>query len=395
MIARQTAPRSFSLSALWSGRLLFGILALLGLAAAVVRFANGMGAISNMTDEVSWGIWIGFDLLCGVALAAGAFVVAAAVYILDLKQFRPLLRPAILTGFLGYLMVIVALLVDLGRPERIWHLLVFWNPHSVLFEIGWCVMLYSTVLFLEFSPILFERLKWNVPLKAIHAITLPLVILGVVLSTLHQSSLGSLHLLMREKIHTLWHSPLLPLFFFLTAAAVGIAMVVVESTISARVYRRGLETDLLGRLSKALPWILGLYLLVKFGELAVTGDLGHAFTDGWISLLFWVEVIGGIGVPLVLFSRPATRRSERGLLTGALLIVGGVILNRLSVNLITWTRPGGAGYVPHWMEIAVTVGILSAGILAYDLAVRYLPVFTGEPEEHQEAVAGKLRQAAR
>jgi Ni/Fe-hydrogenase subunit HybB-like protein len=214
--------------------LILGILVGFGALTALYRYIRGIGPMSNLSDAYPWGLWISFDLLCGVALGAGAFMMAATVYILGVERYRPILRPAILTGFLGYVMVVLALLVDLGRPERIWHLMIYWNPHSVLFEVGWCVMLYTTVLALEFSPLVFERLGLKTPLKLIHAITVPLVILGVVLSTLHQSSLGSMFLAMPSKLNPLWYSALLPVFFFVSAAAVGLAMVIGESTLSAQ-----------------------------------------------------------------------------------------------------------------------------------------------------------------
>jgi Ni/Fe-hydrogenase subunit HybB-like protein len=364
---------------------------ILGIGVALIRYANGIGAISNLSDVYPWGLWISFDLLCGVALAAGAFTVAATVYILDLQEFRPLLRPAILTGFLGYLMVIVALLVDLGRPERIWHLIMYWNPHSVMFEVGWCVMLYSTVLALEFSPLLFERLHWSGPLRVIHALTMPLVILGVVLSTLHQSSLGSLFLIVPEKLHPLWYTPLLPLFFFLSAVAVGLAMVIVESSISSRAFGRGLEVYLLGRLARAIPWVLGLHLVLKIGDLIAAGELGLLFEGSLTSGLFWLELVGGVLLPLVLFALPAIRQSSTGLLVGALLVVGGVVLNRFDVSLVGLTRPAGSGYFPYWMEFAITLGIVSAGVLAFGLAARFLPLFV---EEHPSSAPAAQTEEA-
>src|SRR5512143_710368 len=225
--------------------LILGALVVIGVSVALIRFAFGIGAISNLNNSYPWGFWISFDLLCGVALGAGAFTMAAVVYIFKLERFRPLLRPSILTGFLGYVMVIIALLVDLGRPERIWHMIIYQNGHSVLLEIGLCVMLYTTVLALEFLPVLLERPHWEKPIRILHSITMPLVILGVVLSTLHQSSLGSLFLIMPEKLNPLWYTPLLPLIFFITAVNVGLGMIIFESSLSSRAFHRGLETHLL------------------------------------------------------------------------------------------------------------------------------------------------------
>jgi len=358
---------------------LVGLMAL-GLSVAIVRYIGGLGAASNLNDAYGWGLWISFDLLCGVALASGAFVTATAVYIFGLERFRPILRPAILTGFLGYLMVVVALLVDLGRPERIWYMIIHWNPHSVMFEVGWCVMLYTAVLALEFSPMLWERLRLEPFRRIIEALVIPLVILGTTLSTLHQSSLGSLFVVMPERLHKLWYTPLLPLMFWLTAVAVGPAMVILESTISSRVFRRGLEIDLLGGLAKVVPVALAVYLGVRIGELVATSELGLAFEGDLDGSLFLIEMIGGVILPMVLFSLPAVRRSSGWLLVSALLVIGGVIMNRFDVSLVGLARREGAGYFPHWMEFAVTLGIVAAGVTAFGLVARNLPLF-----EHDES----------
>jgi len=348
----------------------------LGLATAIGRYIGGIGAISNLSDSYPWGLWISFDLLCGVALAAGAFVTASAVYILGNEEFRPILRPAILTGFLGYLMVVVALLVDLGHPERIWYLMIFWNVHSVMFEVGWCVMLYTAVLAIEFSPLVFERLRMSPMLRLIRTITIPLVILGTVLSTLHQSSLGSLFSILPYKLNGLWFTPLVPVFFFLSAVAVGPAMVIFESTISSKVFKRGLEVELLGKLALAIPVALGAYLVLKIADLAYAGELDLLVKGNVKTALFWVELGGGVILPTILFLLPAIRSSATGLFWGALLVIGGVVLNRFDTSLIGLARRENAWYVPHVLEFVITISIISAGVLAYSLVARFLPLFT-------------------
>jgi len=194
-------------------KLVFLALMAIGFYSTVVRFTQGLGRSTNLNDQFPWGIWIGFDVLCGVMLAAGGFTLTAAVHIFNIKRLRPIVRPTILTAFLGYVLVCIALMYDLGRPYRIWHPLVMRNPHSVMFEVAYCVMLYTTVLGLEFSPIVLERFNLQKPLKIVRGALIPLVILGVILSTLHQSSLGTLYLIMPEKLHPFWYSPLLPVFF--------------------------------------------------------------------------------------------------------------------------------------------------------------------------------------
>ncbi len=361
------------------GVLILLALMALGVGVALWRYAFGIGAISNLNDTYPWGLWISFDLLCGVALAAGAFTTASAVYIFNDNRFIPIVRPAILTGFLGYLMVIVALLVDLGRPERIWHLIIYWNPHSVMFEVGWCVMLYTTVLALEFSPLVFEKLGWRVGNVIHRHLTFFLVILGTLLSTLHQSSLGSLFLATPGKVNPLWFSPLLPVYFFLTAVAVGPAMVILESYISSRVFFRGLEVDLLGEFAKVIPIPLGIYLLLRVYDITAAGEWGWAFQGG-MSVLFWIELLLGVAAPLVLFSLPSVRRDSRRLLGAALLVIlFGVVLNRFNVSLLGWVRSTDATYFPNWMEFAITLAIISAGVIAYGLVAKFLPLFVEDP----------------
>ncbi|HWU38159.1 MAG TPA: NrfD/PsrC family molybdoenzyme membrane anchor subunit, partial [Candidatus Acidoferrum sp.] len=243
------------------------VAALGGLCAAFLRFTRGLGASTNLSDSFPWGLWIGFDVLCGVMLAAGGFTLTAAVYILNLERFRPIVRPAILTAFLGYLLVVVALLFDLGRPYRIWHPLVMWNPRSVMFEVAWCVTLYTTVLSLEFAPIVFERLRLERLVRVQRAVSIPLVIVGVILSTLHQSSLGSLYLIVPGKLHPLWYSPLLPVFFFISAICVGLAMTIFESYLSAKAFGKQLELPLLISLGRVLVVGLAVYGVLRFQDL--------------------------------------------------------------------------------------------------------------------------------
>jgi Ni/Fe-hydrogenase subunit HybB-like protein len=361
---------------------LVGLMAL-AFVIAMIRYTSGIGAISNLNDGYGWGLWISFDLLCGVALAAGAFVTATAVYIFGFERFRPILRPAILTGFLGYMMVVVALLVDLGRPERIWYMIIHWNVESVMFEVGWCVMLYTGVLALEFSPMLWERLRLEPFRRIIEMLVIPLVILGTTLSTLHQSSLGSLFTITPDQLHKLWYSPLLPLMFWLTAVAVGPAMVILESTISSKVFKRGLETDLVGGLAKVIPFALFAYLGVKIGELIATSELGLAFEGDLEGNLFLAEMVFGVIVPMVLFSLPAVRRSNGLMLLSALFVIGGVVMNRFDVSLVGLARPEGVGYFPSWMEFALTIGIIAGGVTVFGLVAKNLPLF-GE-HAHGEA----------
>jgi Ni/Fe-hydrogenase subunit HybB-like protein len=369
------------------------------LAVAVTRYVKGLGYVSNMSDGRAWGLWIPFDLYCGVPLAAGGFTMAAIVYIFNNKKYLPLARPAILTAFIGYLMVVFALLVDLGQP---WYIeKMIWNPniHSPLYEVGWCVMLYNVVLFLEFLPAIFEKLKslhlakatWNIPLKVLHWIEIPLIIAGIVISTGHQNSLGSMLLLMGNTLNHLWYTPLLPLLFFLSAVAVGPAMVIFEATISSKVFGHELDLDMISGVGKIVRIPLFIYLCFKVGDIIVAGEFGALFSEYPAAAWWWAEMIIGVVLPLILFSLPAIQKSRGGLFFSAILVILGLILNRFNVTLMNlMMRPGYGTYFPSWMEIAVSAGLFSGGMIVIMLANKFLPVVKhddGHEESHEEKPA--------
>jgi c(7)-type cytochrome triheme protein len=349
-----------------------------GLYATVIRFTKGLGASTALSDQVPWGLWIGFDVMCGVALAAGGFTISAIVYIFNIERFRPIIRPTLLTAFLGYLLVCVGLMFDLGLPFRIWHPLIFWNHHSVMFEVGWCVTLYTTVLALEFVPIVFERLHLDKPLKIAKSITIPLVIAGVILSTLHQSSLGSLYLIVPQKLHPLWYSPLLPIFFYVSAIALGCAMTIFESFLSLRAFRKSLELELLTPLGKAAAIVLGVYLVLRGADLGYRGVLSQAFAPTYEGRMFLAEILLGVIAPIVLLSIKRIRSNQVGLFVSALMVVLGFVMNRMNVATTGLDVASGANYFPSATEIAVTAAIVTAGFIIFGLAVKFLPIFPAE-----------------
>jgi Ni/Fe-hydrogenase subunit HybB-like protein len=373
--------------------LVLALLALMGIAAvfALIRYASGIGTVSDLSYSYPWGFWISFDLFTGVAISSGGFLMAAAVYIFELKKFKPLLRPSILTAFLGYIMVVIALLVDLGHPERIWYMMIHMNGTSVLLEIGICVMTYLTVLAIEFAPVVFEGVKMQKIAHFIHRFIMPFVILGVVLSTLHQSSLGSLLLIQPAKLYPLWWTPIIPILFFVSAVSIGLAMIILESSLSAIYFKRGLEIHLLEKLARLIPFVLATYMVIRFTQLAIAGDLKYLFTSGLMSVLFWTEVLVGSIFPLVFFLFKKIRQSPKGLLAGAIVLLLGMILNRFDVSWFAVKHPDPLTYMPtfmsnvHYMptlpEVLISVGIFSFGILAFGLAVKYLPVFEEEPHD--------------
>ena len=369
------------------GTLFMAMLVVIFLATAVTRYAKGLGFVSNMSDGRGWGIWIGFDLYCGVALAAGGFTLATIVYIFNMEKYHPVVRPAILTAFIGYLLVVFALLVDLGQPWYIWKMIFNPNIHSPLYEVGWCVMLYNAVLALEFSPAIFEKLKWSIPLKFIRMIQIPLIIAGIVISTGHQNSLGSMMLLMGNTLNHLWYTPILPLLFFVSAVAVGPAMVIFESTISSRVFGHEIKLEILSGLGKLLRYPLALYLILKVGDLIVAGEIGALGSEYPANIYWFAEMIIGVVLPLILFSLPSIQKSRKGLFISALLVVLGLVFNRFNITLTQLMIRPGYTYFPSFGEFAVSIGLVSGGMFVIMLANKFLPVVEHHEEAHEDKPA--------
>lgn len=365
-------------------RAIFAAIALAGLYATWVRAWYGLGASTNLNDQFPWGIWIGFDILCGVGLAAGGFTLVAVVHIFNIERYKPILRPAILTAFLGYMLVILALLFDLGRPDRVWHPLIMWNPHSVMFEVGWCVTLYSTVLFLEFVPIVFEKFGMKTPLKVMRVISVPLMIAGVILSTLHQSSLGTLYLIVPHKLYALWYTPLLPVFFYISAICAGLAMTIFESWHSSRAFGRALELPLLASMGRVLAVLLSVYLTMRYMDLSHRGVLPLLLENRIETWLFGLE-ISLMLLPMLLLYRQHVRQRPGALYACAVMVVFGFITNRLNVSITGMEAGSGATYVPKWTEIAVTLAIVALGFAIFRVVAQYFPVFEEEREEAHEA----------
>jgi Ni/Fe-hydrogenase subunit HybB-like protein len=286
----------------------------------------------------------------------------------------------------------VALLFDLGRSNRIWHALVMWNPRSVMFEVAWCVMLYTTVLALEFSPILFERLSLERPMRILRGISVPLVIVGVILSTLHQSSLGSLYLIVPEKLHPLWYTPLLPLLFFISAIGIGLAMTIFESCLSSKHFGKRLELSLLTELGRVLLVVLCVYLVVRLQDLYHRDALHLMLRPSYEAYLFGLEAVIGLLLPIALLLHPRIRHSAGGLYVSALLVVLGFISNRLNVSITGMEVSAGVRYIPKWTEAAVTLSIVAAGFAFFSLAAKHLPIFPSESEGSDRPVPLVLEQ---
>ena len=347
---------------------------------AVARFWHGLGATTALTDRTPWGLWIGFDVMGGVALAAGGFMVTGTVHVLQLSRYKPLLRPAVLTAFLGYCAVIVGLIFDLGLPHHIWHPMTHWQTGSALFEVAWCVILYLVVLALELSPVVLEGTRLSRLLALLRRITIPLVILGIMISTLHQSSLGTVILIMPHRLHPLWYSPILPLLFLVSAISLGLMMVVAESLTTAWIYRREPEIPLLEGLARAALPVLGLYFLMRVGDLAWRGQLRHLDTS-LPGLLFMVEMLLAVLLPMALLALPRVRRSRWGLGCASGLVVAGLVLNRVTVSGIATLSSTGDSYSPAWTEFAISLGIVAAAALVFFFMVEHFKVLgRGRPE---------------
>lgn len=355
-----------------------------GLAAAVAaaRFFYGLGAVTHLSDAYPWGLWIGFDVMGGVALAAGGFILTASVYIFRLERFHAVVRPAVLTAFLGYLAVVVGLLFDLGLPWNIWHMLVFWNPHSPLFEVGWCVMLYLAVLGLEFFPVPAEQFSALAKIRRmVLKARLPLVIVGIGLSTLHQSSLGSLFLIMPSHLHPLWYSPLLPLLFLVSAIGLGLMMVMFESHFTAYLYRRKPETETLAALGGAARWVLLAYAALRFGDLAARGRLGYLWKPEWQVGMFWIEITVMALLPAALLFIPRVRQTRAGQWTVAAFGVFGVVLNRIDVGGVVHLGRGDEFYLPAWTELTISAGVVAAATLVFLYMVERFHVWEKRPAD--------------
>jgi Ni/Fe-hydrogenase subunit HybB-like protein len=359
------------------------IIIVAGLYSAFIRFTQGLGASTNLSDAFPWGLWIGFDMLCGVGLAAGGFAICAVTHIFNIEKFKPLARPAILTAFLGYILAVCGLMFDLGRPWAIWHAIIMWNTHSVMFEVAWCVMLYSTVLFLEFFPIVLERFRLFRILKIMKRVAIPVMMLGILLSTLHQSSLGSLYLIMPEKMHPLWYSPLLPVFFYLSAISTGFAMVIFEAFLSARAFNHGLKLNLLSTCSFISFIFIIINFTLKIVYFIMSGKLQYLLVLSPVTYLFYLEILLGTIVPVFFLSSRKFREDRKYLYLSSIFIISGFLLNRINVSITSLAAMSKVSYFPSITEISVTLMLVVIGMWAFKLIIENFPVFSEELENEK------------
>ena len=379
-------------NALTPFNMIAGIIVVIGLILTAVRFTQGLSSVTNLSDYNPWGIWIGFDLLVGVALAAGGFVTSAAVYIFGMKKYHSAVRPAILTGFLGYALVVLALHYDVGRPWRLpYPFIMQQGTTSLLFEVAACVALYLTVLFIEFSPAALEWLGLQRVRSLVMKLTLVLTIFGVVLSTLHQSSLGALFLIAPSKLHPLWYSSYLPIYFFITAVIAGLSMVIFESTLSHRYFHGKMDERHLAEapqvalgFGKAASLVLAGYFLIKVIGISVDNHW-HLLGTGY-GMWYLVELLGFVALPAFVYAVGVREKNLKLIRYTAAWTVLGIVLNRLNISLIAFNYhlPASERYVPHWMEIGISVFIVTVGLILFRFIVTHMPIFYEHPDYGQE-----------
>lgn len=394
-----TKDRIFNLDPLLSrtpGNIITWIILAVGFIITVIRFTVGIGSVTNLTDAQPWGLWIGFDLLCGVCLAAGGYFTTVAVYVMGMKHFHSAVRPAVTTAFLGYAFVVVALLYDLGHPLRLPFMFFFPGTTSVLFEVGLCVATYLTVLFVEFSVAPMEWLAQKFPFllcwrKWVVRITILLTIFGVTLSTLHQSSLGSLYLIAPGKLHPLWYSPFMPMFFFVSSMAAGASMVIFEGLFAHKGVHDYMDKTHLREadgvvlaFSRAASFILMAYFMLKLIDMLVQANL-HWLATGWGA--WWlVEMLGFVLLPALLYACGANTGNVRLCRYTSVLAVAGIVLNRFNVSMIAfnWQLPAAERYFPSIWEFCISIFVVTMIVTAYRFIVYNMPVLYEHPDFKDE-----------
>jgi Ni/Fe-hydrogenase subunit HybB-like protein len=374
-----------------------------GVVAIGFRLWFGLGATTRLSDSVPWGLWKILNMVAGVALATGGFTVGFLVYVLGIDRFRPLVKPAILIAFLGYGSSVFALMLDIGLPYRIWHPIVMWNPHSFLFEVAWCVMLYFTVTAVELSPTVLEHVGLRHPARVLHRAAFAVVTVGITLSSLHHTSLGSLFLVTPQRLHPLWYTPRLPVHFILSAMGAGLMVVVLAKLLHSHWYqpeavfgaggrgspeaggeprRVGLDFPMVRELATVAAGVLAVSLVVRLADLGVTGAWRALPAGTWESWLYGLELVLGAALPVLLMASRAARHSPGVIGAAAASAVAGLVWNRLDVGIFGYFRDAGTVYVPSLAEWALSLGVIAAAGLVFLYAVEALPIF-GEHEDRR------------
>jgi Ni/Fe-hydrogenase subunit HybB-like protein len=349
-----------------------------GLYGSYLRFFKGWEVATNLSDAQPWGIWVGIGTLCGVGLSAGGFAIAAAVYLLGMERYRPVLRASILISFLGYSTVTTGMLYELGLPWRIYHPLIYWNHRSVLFDVSLCVMCYTSVLALEFMPQVLEKVPWGLSktlLRWHHKILIGLVLAGVLLSSMHQSFLGGLFLIMKGRIYPLWYSQYLHTLFYMSAIPAGLAVVIMGMYLSMRSLDVKLDYSILTDLAKVIVPMLSMYGIFRFVNLLTSGAAPYLFQWRMETACFWLEILLLVIAPIALYSQAWVRNNPAALYWTSAILVMGFIANRINVSITSMEFATHANYVPKWPEMLMTMMMIAVAVSVFRLCVKYLDVF--------------------
>lgn len=363
------------------GKLLTPVTAFLGLlvvamlSVLVVRFVKGIGAATNLNDGYPWGLWIAYDVVAGSALAAGGFTTALMVYVLNRGSYHPLIRPALVAALLGYLQAGMSVLFDLGRWWDFWHLFLpkYAQVNSVLFEVAVCISAYTVVMWIEFLPVVLEKMGWASPKKKLERALFFFIALGVLLPTMHQSSLGTLLVVFGPQVHPLYQSKWLPLLFLSSTVGMGFAAVTIEGAISAMGLRRPFEKEILGKLLGIGRWLIALFFVVRFVDLIARGAMGYAFHLSAPMVTFWVENLL-MAAPLVLLAKKENRERSKPVFLSAMSLALGGVVYRLSAFLVAYDTGAGWHYFPSLGELTVTIGLIAFEVLGIIIAIRVLPI---------------------
>jgi len=368
-------------------RTIVAIIFAAGAYALYARFALGFQASTHLTDPQPWGLWVGLGTLCGVGLSAGGFAIAASVYILGFERYRPILRTSVLISFLGYSTVCIGMLYELGLPWRIWHPIVMWNRHSVLFEVSWCVMLYTTVLALEFSPALVEKIPWRrareLYLRWHHSILIALVLVGTLLSSMHQSFLGGLYLITKGRLDPLWYTPYLTTLFYLSAIPAGLAVTIMAIFLCVRSLNVRVNMNILSDVSRVIAPMLAIYGILRAVDLVNRGATQYLWMWREETGLFWLEIALLVVAPLILLNLQKVRNNPQYLYWTCAVIVMGFMTNRLNVSITALQVSSGIYYTPKWTEFAASLATITAAVVAFRYAVIYLNILPKNPPQQQ------------
>lgn len=390
-------PTPLKAKFLTPGVMVLILIALNGMVFLAIRFISGIGAVTHLDNYTPWGLWIGVDVAAGVALAAGGFTSAALGHVIHREEYHAIVRPALLTAMLGYTFVAFAVFSDIGRFYYIWHPLIMWNGNSALFEVGICVMIYMSVLYIEFLPIVTERFMGKVKFpnllkllnkpvdgllkilnKGLSKTMFVFIIAGVVLSTLHQSSLGTLMVIAGQKMHPLWQTPILPLLFLLSAIAVGFPMIIFESLLASNSFKMKPEIKILSGLGKMAAPIIGVYLAFKIGDIFVRESFKYIVVFDVPSWMFITE-IAIMTRAFFMFLSKKTQDSPSRLFIASSLVIAAVLLNRINCFIIAYNPfYNPVTYYPSFGEISVTFGCIALLVLAYRAIVMIFPVISYE-----------------